>query len=66
MFWIRLIVGVLLLLVGLTWIAQGLNIINGAGMSGHGEWVIGGIVAVLFGAWLLWGVARSRLRVTRA
>jgi hypothetical protein len=65
-FWIRLVAGVLLLLVGLTWIAQGLNIIKGAGMSGHGEWVVGGIVVLLFGAWLLWGIVRSRLSVTKA
>ena len=49
--------GVLLCLVGAVWIAQGINVLHGSGMSGQGKWaVIGGVVlvaglALLASAW---------------
>ena len=60
MYWLRIIGGILLLLVGLTWIGQGLDIIKGSGMSGHGQWGVAGVVVVLFGLWLLAAVVRMR------
>lgn len=53
--WFRLVGGVLLVLIGLIWIGQGVNLIKGSGMSGHGQYAIVGVVAALCGLWLLWG-----------
>jgi hypothetical protein len=61
MIWVRIVAGVVLLLLGLLWIGQGLNLIGGSVMSGQTMWVIIGIVVALVGAWLLWG-ARSASR----
>ena len=60
--WVRSVGGVLLVLIGLVWIGQGLNVLKGSGMSGHGAFVFAGIVAVLCGLWLLWGFAQARAR----
>ena len=45
--------GVLLVLIGLVWILQGINVIHGSGMSGHGQYALLGLVVVAFGVWLL-------------
>jgi hypothetical protein len=54
--WTRGIVGVILILVGAVWIAQGTDAIHSSGMmSGHsGYAVLGGIVAVVGLALLGW------------
>ena len=54
--WTRGIVGVILILIGAVWIAQGTNVIrDSAMMSGHGGYaVLGGIVAVIGLALLGW------------
>ena len=65
MFWVRLIGGILLVLVGAIWIGQGFNLIKGSGMSGHGQYAAAGTVVVLCGAWLLWGVAQTRMAAMR-
>jgi hypothetical protein len=51
--WVRAVVGVLLTLVGLLWILQGINVIGGSGMSGHGQYAVLGIVVAALGLWLL-------------
>lgn len=58
--WIRAIGGVLLTLVGLLWILQGVNVIGGSGMSGHGQYAVLGIIVALVGIWLLQGAIRVR------
>ena len=46
--WVFLVVGVLLVLTGILWTLQGLDVIGGSGMSGVTTWaVIGPIVAVI-------------------
>ena len=40
------IVGILLLLIGGTWILQGANILGGSVMSGQSQWLVIGIVVV--------------------
>ncbi len=60
MIWVRLVVGVILVLLGLLWIGQGLNLIGGSVMSGQTMWVAIGIVVALVGAWLLWGARLAR------
>jgi hypothetical protein len=57
---------VLLLLLGLVWIGQGLNLIEGSGMSGHGQYAVAGIVVALCGLWLLWAPLQETVRQGRA
>jgi|GEM_PF-629249 len=63
--WLRPLAGVLLLLIGVTWIGQGFDIIKGSGMSGHGVYAVAGAVVAAFGIWLLWGFAQGRSRMGR-
>jgi hypothetical protein len=60
MTWLKGIVGVVCLLLGLAWIGQGTNILPGSFMSGQSMWAIIGLVLVIVGAWLLWSLARAR------
>jgi hypothetical protein len=46
---VRVVIGVVLCLVGLVWIAQGTNMMHGSGMSGHGQWTIIGAIMLLIG-----------------
>lgn len=45
--------GVMCCVAGVIWIAQGLNVLGGSGMSGHGEWAWIGAAAVLVGVALV-------------
>ena len=46
--WVLLVVGVLLVLAGITWTLQGLNVMGGSAMSGKTVWaVIGPIVGIV-------------------
>ncbi|MCU1344876.1 MAG: formate dehydrogenase [Acidimicrobiia bacterium] len=49
----RLVGGVLLLVVGVVWILQGLDIASGSGMSGHAIWAVFGVILVGLGVLLL-------------
>jgi hypothetical protein len=60
--WVRAIGGVVLTLIGLVWILQGLNVIGGSGMSGHGQYAVLGIIVALIGIWLLQGAIWIRQR----
>ncbi|MGC1418626.1 MAG: hypothetical protein WA786_00715 [Acidimicrobiales bacterium] len=55
-------VGLLLCLTGLIWIAQGTNALHGSGMSGHGEWTIIGAILLAVGVVLLFQARRMRGR----
>jgi hypothetical protein len=45
--WILLVVGALMLVVGLIWTLQGLNVLGGSAMTGQTLWaVVGPIVAI--------------------
>jgi hypothetical protein len=57
--WTRGVVGIVVFLVGAVWIGQGLNVLHGSGMSGHGVWAAIGAVFVLVGLALLRSAARS-------
>lgn len=48
------IVGVLLILPGLVFFLQGINVLPGSFMSGQTQWVINGGILVLIEAGLLW------------
>ena len=60
MTWLRLIGGIVLVLLGLVWLGQGLNLLGGSAMSGQATWAIIGVVVAVIGAWLLWSAARGR------
>jgi len=62
MMWVRLFGGVLLVLLGMLWIGQGIDLIGGSGMSGQGRWVIIGALVALGGLWLVWGALQARAR----
>jgi hypothetical protein len=44
------IVGGVLVLVGIIWVLQGLNILPGSFMTGDRQWAINGAIAAVFGA----------------
>jgi drug/metabolite transporter (DMT)-like permease len=57
--WTRGIIGIVLCLVGLVWIAQGTNALSGSKlMSGHGQYTLLGVVVLLVGlvfiVWAAW------------
>ena len=56
----RRVVGALLCLTGLVWIGQGTNLIPGSVMTGQMQWAIIGLVLLVLGAWLLWGLLQRR------
>ncbi|GAC1468381.1 MAG: hypothetical protein PVSMB7_16300 [Chloroflexota bacterium] len=60
--WIRAAGGALLVLVGVLWILQGVNVVGGSGMSGHGQYAVLGVVVAFVGVWLLLGAIRIRAR----
>ncbi|MGW3310425.1 hypothetical protein ACWDG9_27970 [Streptomyces sp. NPDC001073] len=50
---VRGVGGIILVVLGAVWIAQGIGAMNGSAMSGHGQYaVLGGVVA-LVGLFLL-------------
>jgi hypothetical protein len=58
--WLRIVGGIILVLLGLLWIAQGINVLPGSAMSGQAVWAVIGVVVALVGAWLLWTAAGQR------
>ncbi len=59
--WILNIVGVLLILIGIVWILQGVNVLAGSMMSGHIQYSIIGLVVAILGALaLFWANRRPR------
>ena len=57
---VRLVIGVILSLVGLIWIAQGLDLIGGSGMSGKSIWAVLGAIALTIGLGMLGWATRFR------
>jgi len=53
------ILGVLLILVGVVWILQGINVLPGSFMTGQMQWAVYGAIAVVIGIALF--VASGRL-----
>ena len=56
----RRIVGVILLVIGGVWIAQGSGALGGSFMSGKVLWLVIGVIVGLFGLALLLGTMRDR------
>ena len=56
------IVGGLLMLIGVTWFLQGINVLPGSFMSGQIKWAVNGGIAAVVGIGLLVGANRRRQR----
>jgi len=56
---LRVIMAVTLLVVGVVWILQGLDVLGGYGMSGHIEWTVIGAILVAVAVGLLVGARRD-------
>ena len=60
MSWLMGVGGGILVLLGLVWIGQGLNILGGSSMSGHSQYAVLGLVVATLGCWLLWRTVQGR------
>jgi glucose dehydrogenase len=58
--WVRRIIGVVLVVVGAVWFAQGINLLGGSPMTGNPFWAFVGLPMVVFGIMLLRPLGRSR------
>jgi hypothetical protein len=58
--WVWNILGILLILIGIVWIFQGINILPGSFMSGHIQYTFLGAVVDIIGLGLLVYTNRSR------
>ena len=56
---IRVLIAATLLVVGVVWILQGLEVLGGYGMSGHIEWTVIGTILVAVAIGLLVGARRD-------
>jgi hypothetical protein len=54
------IFGALLILTGIVWILQGVNILPGSFMTGQIQWAYAGVLAALIGGGLIWFALRRR------
>lgn len=57
---LRVIAGVACVVVGLVWMLQGLDIVQGSFMTGHGVWIVFGLGLAGIGVALLIGARRLR------
>lgn len=57
---LSLVIGVALVLIGIVWTLQGLDILGGSGMSGVGIWAVIGPFVALIGVVVALGARRQR------
>ena len=58
--WVWLVLGILAIVVGSVWTLQGLNIVGGSAMSGHGLFAVIGLIVGVIGVFLVVFGARRR------
>ena len=58
--WVRVVAGVVAIVVGAVWALQGLDVVQGSPMTGHGEWIVFGLLLAGLGVALLVGARRMR------
>lgn len=63
--WLYVVLGVVLLLVGLLWVFQGLNVIAGGFMAGSKVWFTIGLLVAIVGVVSLYTGARRRSTAKR-
>jgi hypothetical protein len=56
---VRLVIGAVLVLAGVVWTLQGLDVLGGSGMSGHVVWAVIGPVVAIIGVVLLLRTLRA-------
>ena len=49
-----IIIGALVVLTGVVWILQGINVLPGSFMTGQIRWAYAGIIAAMIGGGVLW------------
>jgi uncharacterized membrane protein len=57
---VLLVMGVVLILMGVLWTMQGLDIVGGSAMSGNALWAVVGPIVVVVGAVLLFRGLRTQ------
>jgi hypothetical protein len=58
----RGVLGSLLVLIGVVWFLQGINVLPGSFMTGQTRWAVYGGIAVIAGVGLLWTAKRRTTR----
>ena len=53
------VLGVLLMIIGVVWILQGINILPGSFMTGQTKWAVYGAIAVIVGVVLFFARRRT-------
>jgi hypothetical protein len=56
---VLLVMGAVLILMGVLWTMQGLDIVGGSAMSGETLWAVVGPIVVIVGAVVLWRGLRT-------
>lgn len=56
------VIAALLILVGIVWFLQGINVLPGSFMTGQIQWAIAGVISFLIGAGLLFAIRRGGSR----
>lgn len=54
-----MVLGALLVLVGVVWILQGLDVLGGSGMSGHAIWAVIGVIVGAVGVGMFFRAVRT-------
>jgi len=54
------VIGVILIIPGVIWFLQGINVLPGSFMTGQIQWAINGGILIVVGAGLLWWANRKR------
>jgi len=62
---LRIVIGVVLCVVGLLWIGQGTDVVQGSSMTGHSQYAVLGAVVALVGVIVLFSARRARRRRRR-
>jgi hypothetical protein len=57
-----IVIGLVVVVVGVLWTLQGLDVMSGSGMSGHGIWAVVGIILILVGLGTVGATVRSGSR----
>ncbi|MCU1426591.1 MAG: hypothetical protein JWL83_591 [Actinomycetia bacterium] len=60
--WVRGVIGLVLLAVGVVWIAQGLGALHGSPMTGQAIWAVLGALLLVVAVALFTGAGRARKR----
>jgi hypothetical protein len=50
---LKMVVGGVLILAGIVWTLQGLDVLGGSGMSGNSVWAVAGPIVALVGVFLV-------------